>query len=89
MLVGIMVLGGLFTGLALSDPTVSFLNITSYSYPFHMMECAAQLLLLAAAVILGANITRALAADYLFNKKTGKSACTAYRHCSAESFWFS
>ncbi|MEI6375685.1 MAG: cbb3-type cytochrome c oxidase subunit I [bacterium] len=72
MLVGIMVLGGLFTGLALSDPTVSFLNITSYSYPFHMMECAAQLLLLSAAVILGANITRALAADYLFNKKTGK-----------------
>jgi cytochrome c oxidase cbb3-type subunit 1 len=69
MLVGIMVLGGLFTGLALSDPTVSFLNITSYSYPFHLMECAAQLLLLAATVILGANITRALAADYLLNKK--------------------
>ena len=69
MLVGIMVLGGLFTGLALSDPTVSFLNITSYSYPFHLMECAAQLLLLAASLILGANITRALAADYLLNKK--------------------
>ena len=69
MLVGIMVLGGLFTGLALSDPTVSFLNITSYSYPFHLMECAAQLILLAATVIFGANITRALAADYLLNKK--------------------
>ena len=33
------------------------------------MECAAQLLLLAATMILGANITRALAADYLLNKK--------------------
>ena len=72
MLVSIMVLGGLFTGLALSDPTVSFLNITSYAYPFHLMECAAQLLLLVAALILGGNITRALAADYLFNKNTGK-----------------
>lgn len=72
MLVSLMLLGGLFTGLALADPTVSFLNITSYSYPFHVMECFAQLLLLLAALILGANITIALAGDYLLNKKTGK-----------------
>ena len=65
LLVSLMILGGLFTGLALSDPTVSFLNITSYSYPFHVLECAAQLLLLAAAVILGLNLSRALAWDYL------------------------
>jgi len=72
MLVSLMLLGGLFTGLALADPTVSFLNITSYSYPFHVMECFAQLLLLLASLILGANITIALAGDYLLNKKTGK-----------------
>ena len=65
LLVSLMLFGGLFTGLALSDPTVSFLNITSYSYPFHVLECAAQLLLLAAAVILGWNLSRALAWDYL------------------------
>lgn len=65
LLVGLMIFGGLFTGLALSDPTVSFLNITSYSYPFHVLECAAQLLLLAAAMILGLNLSRALAWDYL------------------------
>lgn len=69
LLVGLMFFGGFFTGLALIDPVVSFLNITSYSYPFHVLECAAQLLLLAAAVILGLNLTRALAADYLFPKK--------------------
>jgi cytochrome c oxidase cbb3-type subunit 1 len=72
MLVVLMILGGLFTGVALADPTVSFLNITSYSYPFHVMECVAQLLLLIAALILGANLTIALAGDYLLNKKTGK-----------------
>jgi cytochrome c oxidase cbb3-type subunit 1 len=65
LLVALMLCGGLFTGIALSDPTVSFLNITSYSYPFHVMECAAQLLLLAAAVILALNFSRALAWDYL------------------------
>jgi cytochrome c oxidase cbb3-type subunit 1 len=69
LLVALMICGGLFTGLALNDPTVSFLNITSYSYPFHVLECTAQLLLLAAAVVLGLNLTRALAADYLFPKK--------------------
>ena len=69
LLVGLMLFGGLFTGLALGDPTVSFLNITSYSYPFHVLECIAQLLLLAAAVILGLNLSRALAWDYLFPKK--------------------
>lgn len=69
LLVGLMLFGGLFTGLALGDPTVSFLNITSYSYPFHVLECVAQLLLLAAAVILGLNLSRALAWDYLFPKK--------------------
>jgi cbb3-type cytochrome oxidase subunit 1 len=69
LLVGLMLFGGLFTGLALGDPTVSFLNITSYSYPFHVLECAAQLLLFAAAMILGLNLSRALAWDYLFPKK--------------------
>jgi len=72
MLVVLMLLGGLFTGLALADPTVSFLNITSYSYPFHLMECVAQLLLLIAMLTLGANITFALAGDYLLNKHNGK-----------------
>ena len=72
MLIALMLLGGLFTGIALTDPTVSFLNITSYSYPFHLMECVAQLLLLIAALILGVNITRSLAGDYLLNKQTGK-----------------
>ena len=72
MLVVLMLLGGLFTGTALADPTVSFLNITSYSYPFHLMECVAQLFLLIAALTLGVNITRALARDYLLNKQTGK-----------------
>lgn len=69
LLVGLMICGGLFTGLALNDPTVSFLNITSYSYPFHILECAAQLLFLAAALILALNLSRALAGDYLFPKK--------------------
>lgn len=69
LLVSLMICGGLFTGLALNDPTVSFLNITSYSYPFHVLECVAQLLLLAASVILGLNLSRALAWDYLFPKK--------------------
>jgi len=72
MLISLLLLGGLFTGIALADPTVSFLNITSYSYPFHLMECVAQLLLLIAALTLGANITRALASDYLLNKQPGK-----------------
>lgn len=69
LLVALMIFGGLFTGLALIDPTVSFLNITSYSYPFHVLECAAQFLLLGAAVILSINLTRALAWDHLFPKK--------------------
>lgn len=72
MLLTLLLLGGLFTGIALADPTVSFLNITSYSYPFHLMECVAQLLLLAGSLTLAMNITRALAADYLFNKQPGK-----------------
>ena len=69
LLFGLLVSGGLFTGLALGDPTVSFLNITSYSYPFHFMECAAQLVLVAAALVLAINVVRALAADYLFPKR--------------------
>ena len=69
LLVGVLALEGFFTGLALNDPTVSFLNIASYAYPFHVLETAANLTLFAAAVILGINITRALAGDYLFPKK--------------------
>lgn len=72
MLVVLMILGGLFTGLALSDPTISFLNITSYSYPFHLLECVAQLLLCVAALFLAMNVSVALAGDYLLNKQTGK-----------------
>lgn len=69
LMIGILLLGGFFTGLALSDPTVSFLNITSYEYPFHVLECVAQLILLAAAVMLGFNLTRAFAGEYLFPKR--------------------
>jgi len=69
LLFGLMILEGFFTGLALIDPTVTFLNITSYSYPFHLLECVAQLVLLAATVTLGINLTVALAGDYLFPKR--------------------
>lgn len=69
LLVSLLLLSGLFTGLALIDPVVSFLNITSYSYPFHVLECAAWLFLLAAAMVACANFARALAADYLLPKK--------------------
>ena len=69
LLVGTMLLGGLFTGLALNDPTVSFLNITSYSYPFHVLECAAQLILVAAVLTLAFHVTRAFAGNYLFPKR--------------------
>ena len=72
MLVVLMILGGLFTGLALSDPTISFLNITSYSYPFHLLECVAQLLLFVASLLLAVNVSVALAGDYLLNKQSGK-----------------
>jgi hypothetical protein len=48
---------------------VSFLNITSYAQPFHVLEGAAWLLLLASTVIAAANFTRALAAERLFPKK--------------------
>lgn len=69
LLVGFMLFEGLFTGMALSDPTVSFLNIASYSYPFYLLECAAEFLLLVAASILSLNVIRALAGDYLFPKR--------------------
>jgi len=69
LLVGVLALEGFFTGLALSDPTVSFLNIASYAYPFYVLEAAANLILLSAAAILGINMTRALAGDYFFPKK--------------------
>lgn len=65
----ILILDGLFAGLALLDPVVSFLNITSYSQPFHVLEAAARLLLVAAAVIVASNFTRAVAAERLFPKK--------------------
>ena len=69
LLVGVLVMEGFFTGLALSDPTVSFLNIASYAYPFYVLEAAANLILLSAAMILGINMTRALSGDYFFPKK--------------------
>jgi hypothetical protein len=69
LLTTILILDGLFAGLALLDPVVSFLNITSYSQPFHVLESAARLLLFAAALIVAANFTRALAAERLFPKK--------------------
>jgi cytochrome c oxidase cbb3-type subunit 1 len=69
LLVSILLLSGLFTGLALVDPVVSFLNITSYATPFHVLECAAWLFLLAAAAAASANFAYALAADHLFPKK--------------------
>ena len=69
LLAVLLILDGLVAGLALLDPVVSFLNITSYVQPFHVLECAARLLLLAAAVLAAANFTRALAAERLFPKK--------------------
>jgi cytochrome c oxidase cbb3-type subunit 1 len=69
LLAVILILDGLVAGLALLDPVVSFLNITSYVQPFHVLESAARLLLLAATVIAAANFTRALAAERLFPKK--------------------
>lgn len=69
LLIGMLLLGGLFTGLALNDSTISFLNITSYDFPFHVMEWVAQLILLAAAMMLGFNLTRALAVEQLFPKR--------------------
>lgn len=69
LLAVLLILDGLVAGLALLDPVVSFLNITSYVQPFHVLECAARLLLLAATVIAAANFTRALAAERLFPKK--------------------
>jgi len=62
----LMILDGLFTGLALDDPAITFINITSYAYPFHLLECVATLFLLAAVVTLGVNFTVTLAGDYLF-----------------------
>ena len=54
----------------MNDPTVSFLNITSYAFPFHVMEVVARILLFVAATVLGFNITRAFAGDYLFPKRS-------------------
>ena len=69
LLASFLFLDGLVAGLALLDPVVSFLNITSYVQPFHVLECAARLVLVAAALIVAANFTRSLAAGYLFPKK--------------------
>jgi len=69
LLAVLLVLDGLVAGLALLDPVVSFLNITSYVQPFHVLESAARLILLVASVIAAANFTRALAAERLFPKK--------------------
>jgi cbb3-type cytochrome oxidase subunit 1 len=68
-LITLLILEGLFVGLALSDPTVSFRNITSYAYPFAVLEVLAQILLSAAAIMLGINITRALVGGYLLQKR--------------------
>jgi cytochrome c oxidase cbb3-type subunit 1 len=68
LLVVSLLLGGVFTGLALDDSTVTFLNIASYTYPFHVLECVAWLILLVASLLVGANLTVALAAGYLFPK---------------------
>jgi cytochrome c oxidase cbb3-type subunit 1 len=69
LLIGMLVLEGLFTGLALVDPGVTFLNVASYAYPFRFIEVVAQFLLLAGTLMLGLNITRAFAGDYLFPKR--------------------
>jgi cytochrome c oxidase cbb3-type subunit 1 len=65
MIVSMMLLGGLFTGLALSDPTITFLNITSYAFPFNVLECVGQVLLLIAAAMLVLNITAGLLHDVI------------------------
>ena len=70
LLIIVLTLCGLFTGLALSDPTVTFLNITSYGFPFHVLEVVAQLLLFVAALVLGLNVTRSFVGEYLFPKRS-------------------
>lgn len=68
LLATLLFLEGLVVGLALLDPVVSFLNITSYAQPFHVLEAAAWGIFLASAVLAAANFTRALAAERLFPK---------------------
>jgi cytochrome c oxidase cbb3-type subunit 1 len=68
LLASLLLLEGLVVGLALLDPVVSFLNITSYAQPFHVLEASAWLIILASAVLAAANFTRALAAERLFPK---------------------
>ncbi len=68
-LVGVLIADGFFTGIALSDATVSFLNIISYSFPFHVLEFVAELIFFAASALLGVNVTRALMGEYLFPKR--------------------
>jgi cytochrome c oxidase cbb3-type subunit 1 len=68
-LIGFLILEGLVTGLALSDPAVSFLNITSYAYPFHALEVASELILFIASLIFAINLFGALAGDYFFPKR--------------------
>jgi len=66
----LLVLDGLVAGLALLDPVVSFLNITSFMQPFHVLECAVWLfLLLPSALIVTVHFTGALASGFLFPKK--------------------
>jgi len=68
LLAVLLFLEGLVVGLALLDPVVSFLNITSYAQPFHVLEAAAWGIFLASAVLAATNFTRALAAERLFPK---------------------
>jgi cytochrome c oxidase cbb3-type subunit 1 len=67
--VGFLVIGGLITGLALIDPVVTFRNVGSFAYPFHVLECLTQTLLFIASLILGGNLLQALAGNYLFPKR--------------------
>jgi len=69
LLVLFLFLGGLVTGLALIDPVVTFRNVGSFAYPFSVLECVAQTLLLIASLILGGNLLQALAGNYLFPKR--------------------
>jgi len=69
LLAVVLVLDGLVSGIALLDPVVSFLNITSYLQPFHVLECFAWLFLLASVAIVAANFAMGLAAGWLFPKK--------------------
>jgi cbb3-type cytochrome oxidase subunit 1 len=60
-LVGTMFLEGLFTGLAMNDAVVTFRNVTSYAFPFHVLQMVGWLIFFVSTLLVGANFIRAIA----------------------------